>query len=75
MQKVDTNKLFWRIIEVLQRPSDIVFLDECGFDNFQTLSTGWAPRESGPIDIKKPHKSGNITLILAVSFHYGVICY
>ena len=31
---IDSKKLFWRIIEILQRPSDIVFLDECGFDNF-----------------------------------------
>ena len=65
----------FRVIELLQRPSDIVFLDECGFDNFQTLSSGWAPRGSGTINIKHPFKSGNITLVLAVSYHFGVICY
>ena len=31
---IDSKKLFWRIIEILKRQSDIVFLDECGFDNF-----------------------------------------
>lgn len=49
MIKIDTNKLFWRVIQILYQPSDIVFLDEAGFDNFQTLSTGWAPKGSGPI--------------------------
>ena len=42
------------MIELLQRPSDIVFLDGCGFDNFQTLSSGWVPRGSGTINIKHP---------------------
>ena len=67
--------MFWRLIEILQRPSDIVFLDECGFDNFQTLSKGWAPRGQGPINIKEPFKSGNISMILAMSYHLGIICY
>ena len=34
LQQVDTVKLFLRVLEILNRPMDIVFLDEAGFDNF-----------------------------------------
>jgi len=34
MINIDTHKLYYRIIEILQRPMDIIFLDESGFDNF-----------------------------------------
>lgn len=54
---------------------DIIFLDEAGFDNFQAMNYGWAPRGSGAIEIKYPEKSGNITLLLAVSYKLGVVCY
>ena len=30
---------------------------------------------TGYIEIKEAHKSGNITLVLAISFNYGVLCY
>ena len=47
---------------------DIVFLDEAGFDNFQVPNYGWAFRGSGPIHIQYPEKSGNITLVMAISY-------
>lgn len=30
-------------------PADIIFIDECGFDNFQTMEKGWSLRGAGPI--------------------------
>ena len=54
---------------------DIVFLDECGFDNFLTNSKGWKLKGTGPIIIKEAKKSGNITLLLAISLRLGVVCY
>ena len=54
---------------------DIVFIDETGIDNFQSLSTGYALKGTGPIVINEAIKSGNITLVLAISFHLGVISY
>ena len=59
----------------MNRPMDIVFIDETGIDNFQSLSTGYALKGTGPIVINEPIKSGNITLVLAISFHLGVISY
>ena len=54
---------------------DIVFLDESGFDNFYALLRGFALKGTGPIIINEPIKLGNITLVLAISYHLGVICY
>ena len=54
---------------------DIVFLDECGFVNFLTISKGWKLKGIGPIIIKEAKKSGNITLLLAISLRLGVVCY
>ena len=39
------------------------------------MTHGFAPIGSGPIMIKEPLKSGNITLLLAISSRYGVVCY
>lgn len=75
MIMIDTHKLYFRIIEILQRPMDIIFLDESGFDNFQALSKGYSLKGTGPIVIDQAVKSGNITLILAISYHFGVITY
>ena len=38
-------------------------------------SKGWSTKGTGPITIKEPKKSGNITLVLALSYNYGLICY
>ena len=62
-------------MEIMNRPMDIVFLDETGFDNFQALSRGYALKGTGPIVINQPIRSGNITLVLAISYHLGVIGY
>ena len=75
MINIDTHKLYYRIIEILQRPMDIIFLDESGFDNFQALSRGYSLKGTGPIIIDQPIRSGNLTLILAISYHFGVIAY
>ena len=56
-------------------PCDIIFLDETGFSNFLTKSKGWAPRGSGYIKFEEIHKSKSQTLVLAVSYYYGVIAY
>ena len=53
---------------------DIVFLDECGFDNFYTNARGWKLKGTGPIILKEAKKSGNITLLLAISLRLGVVC-
>ena len=70
-----TRKLYLRVIDTMNCPMDIIFLDEAGFNNFQAPNYGWAPKGSGAIHIKHPEKSGNITLLLAVSHCFGVICY
>ena len=31
---LDGNKLFFRVLDIMNRPNDIVFLDESGFDKF-----------------------------------------
>ena len=62
-------------MQILNRPIDIVYIDESGFDNFQALSKGYALKGTGPIIIEEAVRSKNLTLILAVSFNYGVICY
>jgi hypothetical protein len=41
-----------RILENLNNKSDIIFLDETGFNNYQIPLSGWAPRGSGPIKIE-----------------------
>ena len=50
---MDANKLFLRMLEILNQPLDILFIDEAGFDNFQSLSRGWAPKGFGSIEIKE----------------------
>jgi len=39
------------------------------------MEKGWSMKGTGYIEIKEPYKSGNISLILAVSYNYGVLCY
>ena len=56
-------------------PCDIIFIDETSFNNFLTNSKGWAPKGSGSIEIKEAKRSKSCTLILAVSYTYGVIAY
>ena len=48
-QAVDSHKMLLRLISILNQPCDIVFLDECGFDNFQTMKKGWSMRGTGYI--------------------------
>ena len=40
-----------RLISILNQPCDIVFLDECGFDNFKTFKKGWSMKGTGYIEI------------------------
>jgi hypothetical protein len=75
MARILTKKLYLRLIDLMKTPSDIIFIDETGFNNHMVPKNGWKFKGTGPIGIESMSKSGNVTLIMAVSFYHGIIAY
>ena len=70
-----TKKLFLRIIDLLHTPSDIISIDETGFNNFLSRKYGWAPIGENKIELEELDRTRNTTVVVAVSKYYGLISY
>ena len=68
-------KVGLRILEFFCLDTDIVVLDESGFNNHICGDFGYGIKGGGNLEMAWDPKSKNHSLLLAISYKYGIISY